>query len=387
MRIVERYPFTFTIVVGRGFGVLFIPIRAILAFFYWLWISFADRGGVVGNTGPVSAIARETDGARVISVGNLEVGGGGKTPCAIALAQAIIERGGSVVVVTRGYRSVAARYSPFVVSADRSIPQVDGIEYTTEEAYVERFCGSGGDREAQHLAGLLGDEVTLYRRRNIPVVIDPKRVRGIEAAKRLFAPTHIVLDDAYQQRSVPKDLDILLLDALDPLRGRMLLPLGVLREKPSAIRRADAVIFTRAAAATVPRTIERYVAGKPVLFSRHQPIDLVSRDGEPRSLSYLDGRRVSCFSGIARPETFERLVRSLHADIDVSFRFIDHHEYSRGDVEMMIAAAGSAVPFVTTEKDWVKVAHMFPDNVEILALRIAMEIDGIGVLFDLLDRI
>lgn len=386
MRIVERYPTAFSIFTGRGLGILFLPGRAVLSLFYWIWISLSDRDVPPEDAGRQSTTKRKRDGATIISVGNIEVGGSGKTPCVIALASEIARRGGSVAVVTRGYKSEAARHCPFVVSAGTSLTHAVAIDYTTEEAYVEVRRGSGRMRGTPLIAQIVGDEVMLYRNRNIPVVIDPKRARGIDVAQRLFAPTHILLDDAYQQRSIHKDLDILLLDASDPLRGGMLLPLGLLREKPSAVRRADAVIFTRSESATVPRDVELFVKGGMVRFARHRAIDLAARGGASLPLSYLDGTSVSCFSGIARPDSFEGLMLSLGARIDVSFRYIDHHTYTRSDIEAMTAEVGETGPFITTEKDWVKVAHLFPDNAEVYALRIAMDIDGIGGLLDMLDR-
>ena len=106
-------------------------------------------------------------------------------------------------------------------------------------------------------AEALGDEILIYRDRGISVIIDPRRGRGIELARRLFSPSHILLDDAFQNFSVAKDVDILLLDADKPFGGGTLLPLGTLRERPRGARRADIVIFTRAGERRIPEAAQR----------------------------------------------------------------------------------------------------------------------------------
>jgi tetraacyldisaccharide 4'-kinase len=134
----------------------------------------------------------------------------------------------------------------------------------------------------------------------------------------------------------------------------------------------------------VPFEAAPYIGSAPVLFARHRPVELVSHGGRAHPLSIAAGRRVCCFSGLANPASFEALVRSLGARVETAYRFIDHHAYSPGDVADMTAAAMPNTLFITSEKDWVKTADLFAGSADLLALRIAMEIDSVDVIFDTL---
>ncbi len=355
MRIVEKYPLKLLFARGEGAWRLFLPVRLALAGLYGAGSAAARLGASASNPRPISRLVA---GRRpfVVSVGNLVAGGGGKTPCVAALAKAIRDRGGVPAVVTRGY----------------------GGAYEGRGA-----CVASGGSDAD-LARRFGDEAAIYRSRGIPVVTDARRRRGAELAADLFAPTHIILDDAFQNRSLAKDLDILLLDASRPFDGGLLLPAGELREPPSAARRADAVIFTRSREERVPSEAERIVAGKPVFFARHEPARLIRRGGGGEPLSIVSGREVVLFSGIANPGSFEGTVEGLGAIARVSFRYEDHRRYSARDAEEIMEAAGGAALIVTTEKDFVKAAEIFPPDAPLLALAIEMNIPGIERLVALL---
>ncbi len=251
---------------------------------------------------------------------------------------------------------------------------------------AEDLIGSSGGapggpaREAE----VLGDEVLIYRDRGIPVIIDPRRSRGAALARRLFAPSHILLDDAFQNVSIAPDVDLLLLDAERPFGAGTPLPLGTLRESPRAARRADAIVFTRARERRVPAEAQRFVEGKPVFFADHAASGLIGRRGEPVPLERLAGRDCVLFSGVARPASFERTALALGALPRASFRFDDHHRYGRDDVRAMREEAGPRTAFVTTEKDRAKAIDLFPDESDVLALRVEMTIDRLDDLLDLL---
>ncbi len=216
---------------------------------------------------------------------------------------------------------------------------------------------------------------------------DGRRERAIEVAARLFRPTHLILDDAFQKRRLPRDADILLLDGERPFGSGDLMPLGSLRERPGAVRRADIVVFTRSDSDRVPPEAGDLVEGKPIFFSSHRPARLVGRSGEERPLAYLRGRNVALLSGIARPESFEESVGSVGAKQVISFRFADHHRYSPGDVKWILERLGGAVAtIVTTEKDMVRAAPLFPEGIELLALAVEMEIRGLDRLLELIAR-
>ena len=348
MRIVERYPRYLALARGEGVWRFLLPLRLALAGIYGA-LGAARRAALLRRRAP---IGRLVGGRRpfVVSVGNLVAGGGGKTPCVIAIAEEIRARGGAPAVVSRGYGGEMEGRGP---------------------------CAVDGALSGAELARRFGDEIALYLSRGIPVVTDAKRRRGAELAARLFAPTHVLLDDAYQHHSLEKDLDILLLDAESPFGDGLLLPAGRLREAPGAAGRADAVIFTRAREDRVPAAAERLVAGKPVFFARHEPSHFIRRDGGREPLSSIAGRDVVLFSGIARAASFEETVAGLGAKALVSFRFEDHRRYRERDAAEIIRAGGAGAIYVTTEKDFAKVVDFFPHDAPLVALAVEMRISGL----------
>jgi len=380
MKIVERYGAGYRMLSGRGIWAILYPARLLLAGVYGLCA--AVREGLRPARERKSIRDAGTKRPAIVSIGNIEAGGGGKTPCAIAVARGIAERGGVPVVVTRGYRGTAQRRAPCVVSASRAKLVASGAGFVTGEDLIGQ-AGAGHGTLARE-AEVLGDEILMYRDRGISVIIDPRRGRGIELARRLFSPSHILLDDAFQNFSVAKDVDILLLDADKPFGGGTLLPLGTLREHPRGTRRADIVIFTRASERRIPKAASDYVEGKRVYFADHEPTGLIDRSGAPIPLGLLDGRECVLFSGIARPASFERTIHALGAKPRTSFRFVDHHRYVRGDVRLMMDEGGSDPLFITTEKDRAKAIDLFPAGTVVLALRIEMRIDRLNDLLDLL---
>ena len=201
------------------------------------------------------------DGAMIVSIGNLEAGGGGKTPCVIAIAEALRKRGGAPVIVTRGYRSEAERTGPFVVTGDRPIDD-EGLSFIEAEGLGEKTIGGLEGTDPGFLSRTVGDEPVLFASRDIPTVISRDRERGIRIARRLFDPSHIILDDAFQNRSVERDLDILLLDWRKPFGEGRLIPLGSLRERPGAVRRHTSVVARQLQRPT-PRDIPAPAAALP----------------------------------------------------------------------------------------------------------------------------
>ena len=347
MKIIERYPSGLRIFMGKGIWVLLTPLRYLLAAAFRFSVLFntdkrkkngAEKVEIAGDGSPLT-----------ISIGNLEVGGGGKTPAAISIAENIAETGGRPVIVTRGYKGSAERAGKSVViSARKDAFEAEGEEYITADLFIERL-GIGSSPEERVKA--LGDEAVLLAGRGFSVVVDPVRKRGVRIAARLFNPTHILLDDAFQHREIERDLDILLLDHAKPFGNGWVLPAGTLREPPSAAARSDAVIFTRAAGEAVPKKARKHLKDKKVYFARHIPSGLRDRAGELRPFSVCDGKEVILFSGIARPDSFESTLRELGVDPAASIRFPDHHYYTEDDVSEIISEGTDQSIFVTTEKD------------------------------------
>jgi tetraacyldisaccharide 4'-kinase len=268
----------------------------------------------------------------VVALGNLTVGGTGKTPVTGFLAEALRARGFDVAVLSRGYGR--ASREPRLVSDGRDL-----------------LAGAAG----------AGDEPLLLARDHpgVAVAVAGDRV----AAARLLPPPRqpriVLLDDAYQHRALHRDANLLLVDAESPFGNGRIVPLGPLREPLVGVRRADMILLTRGDGSIPPslrRVLERHHPTAPVFHIALRPRLLRGPDGELAPLAALAARPVFAFSGIARPERFEGDLRSTGARLAGTRRYADHHPFSDADLEAIAAGARSAGAecLVTTEKDRVR---------------------------------
>ena len=376
MKVIEKYPAGLRMFMGKGGWLMLSPLRYMLSMTYrtFLFLSGDRIRSIRRSERSSNRSVTETPFPVIISIGNLEVGGGGKTPCTIALAENIRKMGGEPVIITRGYGSLAEKAGKSVVIlSGTGKAGGNNIDYLT---LAELMDSQGMDGSDEDRVIALGDEVMLYRDRGFSVIIDPERKRAVALAKKLFSPSHILLDDAFQRRDVERDVDLLLLDQKEPFGNGWILPAGRLREPSYAVERADAVIFTRAVDNEVPGKARKLVEGKKVYFAKHVITGLRDRSGEPCSFSVLENRDIVLYSGIARPESFERNIRNLCVDPVLSLRFPDHHPYSRGDIDYLMAQIPEEAVIITTEKDRLKSFRFFPGEKEIYFLEIRMVIDG-----------
>ncbi len=282
----------------------------------------------------------------VVSVGNLTVGGTGKTPAVILIAALLRDGGRRPAVLSRGYGGTA-RAPVNTVSDGRRVL----MEW----------------REA-------GDEPLLIAAAlpDVPVLTGAERVRTGRAAIERYGADVLILDDAFQHRALRRDLDILMLDAAHPFGNGFLLPRGPLREPPGALGRSHLIIGTGdpQASASLP--------GPPSLASFrgvHEPREIVeAATGRSVPLAALKGKRVCAFAGIGRPEAFRSSLAELGAEL-VGFRaFPDHHPYRPSDLEALrrLACQSGAEGIVTTEKDGVRLADYPAFLAELSLLRITM---------------
>jgi tetraacyldisaccharide 4'-kinase len=219
---------------------------------------------------------------------------------------------------------------------------------------------------------------------DVPHLQDPDRVRLAGVAVEELETELILLDDGFQHRRLARDLDIVLLDALDPFGLGRLFPRGLLREPVGSLRRADAVVLSRAD--LVPDERRREVLGEvrrkagavPFLEARHAPRDLVDGEGASSPLDGLSGARVAAFCGLGNPEGFRRTIAGLCGEVVDFRRFPDHHPYSAGDVDDLARwADGLGVNLVlTTQKDLVKLRTSTLGRAPLRALRIGLELSG-----------
>jgi tetraacyldisaccharide 4'-kinase len=190
----------------------------------------------------------------------------------------------------------------------------------------------------------------------------------------------LLLDDGFQHRRLARNLDIVLIDALDPFGGGYLLPRGLLREPISSLRRADFVVLTRAdlvdpATRTAIRTkLERQAGPLKWAEARHAPVDLLDAHAQVLALETLSPRRAIAFCGIGNPEGFRRTLEELNVPL-VGFRvFADHHPYSRTDVDQLVSwtRETEADLVLTTQKDLVKLRLTRLGTAPLLAVRIGL---------------
>ncbi len=290
--------------------------------------------------------------ARVLSVGNLTVGGTGKTPATLWLAQALADRGGRVAIVARGYR----KRRPGVV-----VVGVDGVPLVSP--------GDGGD-----------EAVMLARRFRGPVLTAERRSDAAREACTRYGVDTIVLDDGFQHRALWRDADLVLL-ADDPTAHR-LLPAGSRREPVASLRRARAALVVGDADAAWPAL----PPGVARFRGRLDPESVVRAEAgvwHEEAVSTLAGAAVVAVAGVARPDRFLATLERCGVRLAGRLVFPDHHAYEARDVAAIARAAGAGT-LVTTEKDLVKLAGR-PGLDGLRALRVTLAVDDGARLVDLLE--
>ncbi len=291
----------------------------------------------------------------IISVGNLTVGGTGKTPFVLWLARVLRARHHSVGILTRGYKG-----------------QNTGI--TTV----------GTDGRVRSTPEEVGDEAVMLARTFSGLVLAGRdRVRAARLAHEIYGIEVLIVDDGFQHRRLGRSLDLLLLDARHGGHTGWLLPAGPFREPSSAMRRADIVIMTKGGTPQTQETQNGLAAafhthGKPRFFANPRPTALVhSKRGEWRELPLfsLAHKRVMTVSGVAHPSLFHHFVGEAAAEVVDVMAFPDHHVYTRRDWQTITSASRACDFVVTTEKDLVKLEKFPFATDKLVALRIDMEVN------------
>lgn len=276
----------------------------------------------------------------VVSIGNLTVGGTGKTPAVELAVRTLASLGLRPAVLSRGYKRSGGGVQ---IVADAASIRLDA-----EEA---------------------GDEPFLLARRlpGVPVVVGASRYEAGRVARARFGVTALVLDDGFQHRTLGKDLEILMARADRPWGNGRLLPGGPLREPLRGLARAHLVVATGARrldeAAEVSATVRRVAPAVPVLTAVHVPTECFESSAMRFvRLDALDGARLLAFAGIGSPAGFRRTLRETAAKVVDFQEFADHHWYTREELTRLERRATEvrADGFVTTEKDWVRLRPLPP---------------------------
>lgn len=309
----------YDLVSGRRRGLGAAALRALLTLaegpyrvgVWWRNRRFDRRGDLVQRVG-----------APVVSIGNLTLGGSGKTPMVKWVARQLRAEGVRVGLVSRGYGSSDGGPNDEALELEQSLPDV-------------------------------------------PHVQNRDRVAAAQLAIEELASQVIVMDDGFQHRRLGRDLDIVLLDATQPFGFGHVFPRGALREPVSSLRRADVVCLTRSDLVAgsqreaVRRRVETAAPGALWCESVTRPTGLigVGEPSDPEPATRLDGARVAAFCGVGNPAAFKKLLEGLGAELAAFTEFADHHAYTRGDVERLEseATAIDADLVVCTHKDLVKV--------------------------------
>ncbi len=309
-------------------------------------------------------IRASTLGCQVISVGNITVGGTGKTPIVETFARSLQEKGRKVAILSRGYKSRKTPLWEKILNKEKQLPRVV----------------SDGERLLLN-SDLAGDEPYMLAS-NLPdvvVLVDKDRVKSGKYAIKKFGCDTLVLDDGFQYLKLQHRLDIVLVDYTNPFGYQRVLPRGLLREPMRNLKRAGFIFITKCPPEGAPELKAKLRELNPlaeISECRHSPKyleNLYTR--EQIGLDSLQGLKIAAVSGIAVPGSFENGLRKLGAEIVFSAQYADHHRYTQQEIIETINRAGEAGAevIVTTEKDAVRFPLLDRCDLPVIFLRVEIE--------------
>ncbi len=308
-------------------------------------------------------------GCLVVVVGNLTVGGTGKTPVVEKFARTLHERGRKVAILSRGYKS---KKEPLARKIWRKLSH-------GEEA-PPKIVSDG--KSVLLDSDVAGDEPFMLAQ-NLPGVVvlcDKNRVKAGSFAIRRFGCDTLILDDGFQYLPLKGRLNLLLVDKTNPFGNQHLLPRGILREPIKHLSRASYIFLTKSDGTRDDALLELIRENNPkaeIIECAHKPQYLQAIEGGERlPLDALKGAHVAAFSGIASPECFESMLRDFGAEIRYNQRFLDHHRFTRHEIIHLYQKAGEAGldMIVTTEKDAVRLFEDIKAPIPIYYLRLEIDI-------------
>jgi len=346
-----------SILSGQQRGIIAAIVKSTLSAFTLPYLAVLNTRNTLYKKGIVRSSRLPV---KVISIGNITTGGTGKTPLVEFSVKYLSGSGRKVAVLSRGY---------------------------------------GGDNSSQEGDGMVNDEcLTLIENlQDIPVLAGRDRVKSGEKAINDFGVDCVVLDDGFQHLRLKRDLDVVVIDALNPFGGENLIPRGSLREPLQNLERADLFIISHCDQGneqiirSIYKKLDQINHSASVCESIHRPVhfDTIA-DGSILELEWLKGKRVYALSAIGNPESFSNTLKGLGADLIKHRVFQDHHVYTEEEIEDVISAAQllGADAIVVTQKDIVKIRKMNIKNANILSLRIEIEITrGVDLYKAAIDRV
>ncbi len=326
-------------------------------------------------------------GTLVISIGNITVGGTGKTPVVELFAKTLRDRGRNVSILSRGYKSknldTPQQWTSKITG--ETVPDEDMPKLVSDGSFPPILEASYAGDEPYMLAKNLHD---------VKVIVDKDRVKSARFAINEFECDTIILDDGMQYLKIGHSLDVVLVDSNSPFGTESLLPRGTLREPPKNLCRADYIFITKCREAhndALIARIRKHNQTAEIIECTHGPIQLENVfTGEIKPLSFLDGKYIAAISGIAVPESFEEKLTDYGAHVLFHRTFSDHHNFSQLEIDRFMnrCVRRDAEIIVTTEKDAVRFHRPSELDVPVYFLRIEVDILAGEEIFDkIIDRI
>jgi tetraacyldisaccharide 4'-kinase len=331
-------------------------LRAVATLAAWLYDKITNLRNFLFDNG---VLKTHRLNCPVISVGNLTMGGTGKTPMVVWLARLFSEEGYRVGILSRGYGGI---------ESTRVTVVSDGENILANQATS-------------------GDEPLMLSRQlsGIPVLCSTKRVKAGKVAIEKFNCNVLVLDDGFQHRHLARDLDMVMLDARDPFGSNWVFPRGTLREKAAALGRAQVLVLSHFDGSEKARknlaTLSKNWPDKIMATAAHRPTRIFSAAGQgEKPLSSLTDLRLAAFAGIARPDNFFQGVHNLGGRLVYAAALPDHYPLTH---ELLASLAREASRFepelwLTTEKDWVRLPQALPQEMELYVLAVEIDLDRDG---------
>jgi tetraacyldisaccharide 4'-kinase len=311
-----------------------------------------------------------TLGVQVIAVGNLTVGGTGKTPVVEKFARELKDQGRTVAILSRGYRS-----KPLPITR-----RLLGKILFREDSTPPRVVSDG--RSLLLDSETAGDEPYMLASnlKDVVVLVDKDRVKSGRYAIEKFGVDTLLLDDGFQYwKLAGRRKDVVLIDCQQPFGNEHLLPRGTLREPPSHLARASIIFITKSEGDTskLRQSLGRLNREASIIECIHSPLyfeDVFT--GERHGLELIQGRKVASLSGIAQPESFERSLSRVGAELVYSKRFADHHRFTQQEVINVInrSKKRQAQAIITTQKDAVRFPKVDRRDLPIYFMRVEIKI-------------